>query len=82
MVLAYLDDKKKYYNQSFTIFPEILDKTPKKYAIIKRNKFMIDKSQFLICYVNNSFTNAYDFLEYAERKGLKIINLGEYKKAD
>ena len=78
VVLAYLDNKKNYYNQSFTVFPEILEKTPRRYAILKRNHYMIDKSQFMICYVDNSFTNAYSFLKYALIKKLKVINLGKY----
>ncbi len=78
VVLAYLDEKKKYYNEKFTVFPEILETIPKRYAIIKRNKYMINKSQFLVSYVNNSFTNAYIFMKGAIDKNLKIINIGKY----
>ena len=61
-----------------TIYPEILDKTPHKYRIIKRNHYMIDKSQFMICYINHTFSNTYNFVKRAVDKKLNIINLGKF----
>ena len=57
VVLAYLNIERTYFNEKYTVFPEVLEVTPKRFAIAKRNKFMIDKSNYLICYVNNHFTN-------------------------
>ncbi len=80
VVLAYLNSREKFYDNIKTIFPYGLENTPKRYTIIKRNNYMIKKSQYMICYVNNSFSNAYKFLEIAEKNNLKIINIGEYKQ--
>ena len=82
VALAYIDMKPSYYNEDETVFPEILESCPRKFAILKRNKYMIEKSNFLVAYVNNAFSNAYKSLEYAEKRKLKIINLGKYKTPD
>ncbi len=39
---------------------------------------MIDNSQFMICYINNTFSNTYTFVNYAMKKKKKVINIGEY----
>ena len=79
VVLAYLKNKEAYYDCKKTIFPNILEKTPPQYAIIKRNHYMIDNSECMICYIDNSHSNAYAYAMRAKKKGLKIINLGRYK---
>lgn len=80
VVLAYLTDKhNNYYNFNKTIFPSVLESTPLRYAIVKRNQYMADICNYVICYVNNSFSNAYTFVKRAKRKGADIINIGSYK---
>ncbi len=37
---------------------------------------MIKHSDYLVSYVNNTFSNAYKFIEYARRRGIEIINIG------
>lgn len=65
--------KKKQFDIDFyntfddTLYPEI-EKVPPKFAIIKRNEWMIDKSDFLIAYVEHNWGGAYRTLEYAKRK--------------
>ena len=82
VVLAYLDrDHDRTYPTHKTLFPPILDITPKRYAIIKRNQYMIDNSQYCICYINHTFSNSYQFARYATNKDLKIIHLGKYRPA-
>ena len=52
--------------------------TPQRYKIIKANQFMIDNSQYLICYVEHSWGGAAKTLEYARRKqNIEIYNLGD-----
>jgi uncharacterized phage-like protein YoqJ len=80
VVLAYLNSKQNnHYDFNKTIFPSVLENTPLKYAIVKRNQYMVDNSNYVICYVNNSFSNAYTFVKRAKRKGADIINIGSYK---
>ena len=52
-----------------------LEKTPLKFAISKRNEWMIDQSDFVIAYVEHSFGGAYQTLSYARRKKKRVINL-------
>ncbi len=81
VVLAYLNGKKEniYYDTNKTIFPDVLEKTSFRYAINKRNEFMIKNSQYMICYVDNTFSNSYDYVKLALKNKLKIINIGTYK---
>ena len=76
VVLAYMpetpEENKDYSN---TIYPDGLEKVPKKYAIIERNKWMIKKSDYLICYVEHTFSNAYQFKEFAKKKDKIVFNL-------
>ena len=77
VVLAYIPQNKDIYaDYSHTIYPDILENTPPKFAIKKRNYWMLEKSDFLVCYVCNKLTNAYDYLEVAQKKKKTVINLG------
>ena len=79
VVLAYLrKENYPYYNIKKTIFPDVLTKTPLKFAIRKRNSFMIDHSKFVVSYLENSLSNTYTFVEEALKKKKQIINLGTY----
>ena len=61
-----------------TIYPEI-ENVPLKFAISKRNRWMVDNSDLLIAYVNFSWGGAVKTLEYAHKKNKAYINLGNYK---
>jgi hypothetical protein len=53
-------------------------KSTKRYAIIKRNEYMIDESDFIIFYVTHRFGGgAYRALEYAKRKNKQYINISK-----
>ena len=79
VVLAYLDFNKDYcdYRSDETIYPENLEKTPLRFAIDKRNLFMIEKSDIAVSYINRSIGGAAKQVEICEKKGLKIIKLGK-----
>ena len=76
---SYLEKRtylQKRYDQ--IVYPEI-ENAPKRLAIIKRNEWMINKSDLVICYVNRSFGGAFYSLRYAKRKKKKIFNLVDLK---
>ena len=78
IVLAYMPTKKDAeYPELFrnTIFPDGLESVPPKYAISRRNMWMIDKSDYVITYVEHNIGGAAQFKEYAEKKGKKVINI-------
>ena len=78
VVLAYMpkeNSKLNTNNFSDTIYPEGLEFTPPKYAIDKRNRWMLDKSEYVVTYVKTTFGGAYKFKSLAEKKGKIVINL-------
>ncbi len=77
IVPAYLP-KSKYgdpYQGLPTIYPEGLELASPKYAIPYRNKWMLNESNIVICYIAHEFGNAARFVEQARSKGKTIINL-------
>lgn len=82
MVLSYIPGKKNkfgidpYKDFNWTIYPEGLEFVPQKLAIIKRNEWMVNKSSFLIAYIDHEWGGAYKTFKYAKRKKhIKVINL-------
>lgn len=63
----------KYYYDCI-IFPP-LEHIPRKFAIIKRNKWMVDNSDLVIAYVCCDLGGAFKTLLYAKRKNIPIINI-------
>ena len=55
-----------------TILPEGIEKVHPRYAIVSRNNWMIDRSDYVIAYVARTFGGAYQAVERAKKKG-KII---------
>ena len=80
VVLAYLPHKKRDFEDkdfSHAVYPEGLEFVPPKFAIIKRNNWMIEKSDFVMVYVKDLCGGAAKFKEVAEIKGKKVINIAE-----
>ena len=78
VVLAYLPVKNNCESNedySDTIFPDCLENTPPKYAISKRNLWMINKSDYVVTYVRYNTGGAAKFKEIAEKKHKIVINL-------
>ena len=74
LVIPYLEHK---YNKGLydeTIYPD-LERVPKRYAISKRNKWMIDNSDVVVSYVDHDWGGAAKTLEYAKKRGKRIISL-------
>ena len=63
----------------YSIYPPI-ENTPPKFAISKRNEWMICKSDIVIAYVDHNFGGAYKSLQIAKRKKKKIINIYDFLK--
>ena len=56
-----------------TILPEGIENAHPRYAIIKRNNWMIHRSDYMIAYVTHTFGGAYQAVERAKKKGKTII---------
>lgn len=74
-----LNENKDYYEKAFDsiIIPFELTGAHYKSAITKRNRWMIDASDYLIAFVYRDFGGAYTTLKYARRCGKKIIQLAD-----
>ncbi|MBQ7292567.1 MAG: hypothetical protein IJW79_02370 [Clostridia bacterium] len=71
--MKYLIDAKLYDS---TVYPPIENALP-RYAITKRNEWMISEADIVIAYVSHTYGGAYKTLQYARRKKKNIINLAE-----
>lgn len=69
-----INDLQKRRLYDFSIYPP-LEKVPPKFAILKRNEWMMSNADVVIAYVNHSFGGAYKSLKVAKRKNKKIINI-------
>lgn len=78
VVLSNLTSVPDYCKGSKMLFPDTVAKSPYRYAIIKRNGYMIKNSQFMVCYINYTFSNTYNFVKQAISKKLHIIDLGKF----
>ena len=68
----HLDCKKTRYDS--IIYPEIENK-PKRYAITYRNKYMVEKADFVVPYITHDWGAAYKSYQYAKRKKKSIFNI-------
>ena len=62
-----------------TIYPEGLETAPKRFAISKRNDWMLRRSDIVICYVWHHFGGSSQFVTKAIKQNKRVINL--YEKA-
>lgn len=69
-----LKDKLNLFDQ--IIYPPLED-VPFKYAILQRNKWIVDQSDLIISYVKRDYGGAYSALLYAKTKKKRVINLAE-----
>ena len=65
----------KYYYDD-VIFPPI-ENVPRKFAILKKNEWMVDSANLVIAYVKYSWGGAAKTVEYAKRKKVPIINIAQ-----
>jgi len=72
----WLNKRKEYFETEYDeiLYPDI-ENSPLKYAIIKRNEWMVKRSDLIIAWVNVRFGGAYNALLYAKRKNKEYINL-------
>ena len=67
LVIPYIN---KDYDKSLYDISEYppIENVPKRLAIIKRNRWMVDKSDVVVAYIRNNFGGAAMMFDYAERK--------------
>ena len=69
-----------------TYHPDGLESTPKRYAIVRTNKIMVDACDWLVCYVRHGAGNSRKLLEYTQRRAarglIQIENIGENESGE
>lgn len=76
LVLPYLNSNLITDGYDETIYPP-LESVPKKFAILRRNEWMVQESDIVVAYVNHGWGGAAKTLQYARRKRKRIILYGE-----
>ena len=76
----WLEDRKDYLQHAYDeiVYPNI-ENAPKKFAVIKRNEWMVNQSDYIFCYVETHYGGAYKTLLYAFKHGKKFFNLYQGK---
>ena len=83
LVLPYMrkefrDNEKSYLNYFDEV--EICEESSRAYfksAIPTRNKNMVNRSDLIVCYVNQKYGGAYAAMQYAIKQNKKVINIAE-----
>ena len=78
-VLAYLPtegDDMLSDGFSGTVWPEGLEKVPRRFAIPRANRAMADSCPYLIAYAPYKTGNAGKVVEYAKRRGRIVMEIG------
>ena len=69
-----------------TYYPDGLENVPKRYAIVRANRCMVETCDWLVCYVRHGASNSRNLLEYAQRRAriglLQIKNIHESEVAN
>lgn len=76
LIIAYPDVKADAALYDSSLHPP-LENVPKRFAISRRNRWMVGQADVLIAYVEHDWGGAAKILAYAQSKGLRIINLAE-----
>ena len=76
VVFAYMPDEhiREVYGDD-TLFPDGMETVPKRFAISKRNDWIVKHSDIAVCYVWKVTGGAAKFKEKAKKKGLRIIDV-------
>ncbi len=77
IVLAYLPNHQTAANDMDTIYPEGLEAVPRRFAISKRNQWMIHHSDLVVTYVQHDWGNAARYKDIAVRCGKTVIELAD-----
>ncbi len=54
------------------LYPPI-EAVPAKYAIVHRNRYMVDKADCVLCYITHSWGGAYKTYRYAKQRKKEVI---------
>ena len=79
VVLAYMPAEKEVWNPyeyGETMLPEGIESVHPRYAISWRNKWMVNESDMVICYITHGWGGAAKYAELANKHNKTILNIG------
>ncbi len=83
VVLAYLPVEQNAFGDNVdTVYPEGLETVPPRFAIQRRNDYLVETADICLCYINHTWGGAYRSVCKAKRRGLRVINLGTAELAE
>lgn len=76
-VLAYLPTGREELPEGFagSVFPEGLETVPRRLAILRANRAMVVACEYLIAYAPHLTGNARKVVEYARRRGRRVMEV-------
>ena len=72
LIIPYLNRKYDESGYDYTLFPP-LESVPLRYAILKRNQWMVAQADVVVAYVTHGWGGAAKTLEYARTKRKTVI---------
>ena len=76
VVLAYMPGKKNEYDDfSDTILPEGIEAVHPRYAISWRNRWMLQRSDYVVTYITHSWGGAAQYAQKAKRAGKTVMDV-------
>lgn len=72
LIIPYLNRKYDESQYDYTLFPP-LESIPPRYAILKRNEWMVTQADVVIAYVTHNWGGAAKTLEYAKAKKKTVL---------
>ena len=81
VVIAYMPDRPadeySYFTPEESLFPDGLEKVPRKFGILWRNDWMLKEADTVVCYVKHYYGGAGKMFQKAQKRQKKVINLAE-----
>ena len=81
LILPYLNSSMITDGYDETLYPP-LESVPKRFAISRRNEWMIWESDVVVAYVTHGWGGAAKTLEYARRKNKAVLQYGSSAKEE
>ncbi|MBQ7523890.1 MAG: hypothetical protein IJT07_05160 [Oscillospiraceae bacterium] len=74
LVVPYLDRRYDVKLYDYTLYPP-LESVPRRFAILKRNEYMVDLADIVVACVEHDWGGAAQMLDYARRRKKQILSL-------
>lgn len=77
VVLAYMPEGNEKTEELETVFPDRMEYVPRRFAVDRRNRWMLEKADCVLTYVVHSVGGAAKYKRVAEQKGKMVVELAK-----